>query len=614
MVQWPTPTTLKQLRGFLGLTGFYRRFIKNYASLSFPLTELLKKDAFHWNPSAQNSFDSLKEALTKAPILALPDFTKTFVLQTDASGTGIGAVLTQNGHPVSYFSKKLCPKLQNSSTYVRELHAITTAVQKWRHYFLGNQFIIETDQKSLRELMNQVIQTPAQHYYLSKLLGYDYVIVYKPGKSNTVADALSRRDIPTNSQFLLLTTPSFDFLTILLSENNSFPDLQALHSAITKDKEHHSDYSINRGILYYKNKPYLSKNSSLIPLFLQEFHASPTGGHAGVTKTFNRLKDNVYWESMYKDTKDFVSTCLTCQQTKYVPQPPLGLLQPIPPPSGVWEDIAMDFIVSLPANQGHSVILVVIDRFSKAAHFGSLPTHFSAYKTAELFTHMVFKLHGYPKSIISDRDPIFISKFWKTLFQLNGTKLRMSTAYHPQSDGQTEVMNRCLQQYLRSFVHEKPADWVKYLHWAEWSYNTAVHSSTGFTPFEIVYGKPPPNIPLYIHGSTNVEAVDSVLQSRDEILEILKTNLTKAQRKMKLYADQQRTDKSFQVGDWVYLKLKPYRQLSAKAIKDHKLSKRFFWTISDSGKNRFSSLQVGFTSICKDSPSFPYFLIKRTSW
>lgn len=182
----------------------------------------------------------------------------------------------------------------------------------------------------------------------------------------------------------------------------------------------------------------------------------------------------------------------------------------------------MDFIVSLPTFQGHSVILVVTNRFSKTSHFGSLPTHFTACKTAELFAQMICKLHGCPKSIILDRDPIFISKFWKTLFQLNGTKLRMSTAYHPQTDGQTEVLKRCLQQYLRSFVHEKPTDWVKYLHWAEWSYNTSIHTSTGLTPYQVIYGKPPPSISTYIPGSTNIEAVDSILQTRDQILDILK--------------------------------------------------------------------------------------------
>lgn len=163
-----------------------------------------------------------------------------------------------------------------------------------------------------------------------------------------------------------------------------------------------------------------------------------------------------------------------------------GLLQPLPAPQGVWEDISLDFIIGLPSFQNHTVILVVVDRFLKAAHLGMLPTNFTAAKVAELFAQLIYRMHGMPKSIMSDRDPIFLSKFWKELFQLNGTKLRMSTAYHPQTDGQTEVVNKALQQYLRCFAHQQPHTWGKYLHWAKWHYTTAIHSSTSLSPFHVL--------------------------------------------------------------------------------------------------------------------------------
>ncbi|MCI15935.1 hypothetical protein A2U01_0037075, partial [Trifolium medium] len=181
MVNWPPPTNLKQLRGFLGLSGFYRKFIQNYAMIAQPLTDLLKKDAFQWNEQAQVAFDHLKEAMTKAPVLALPNFEEDFMIETYASGIGMGAVLIQNNHPICYFSQKNCPKLMTASAYVRELCAITSAVKKWRTYLLGRKFVVHTDQRSLRELMTQVIQTPEQQFYLAKLLGYSYEIKYKPG-------------------------------------------------------------------------------------------------------------------------------------------------------------------------------------------------------------------------------------------------------------------------------------------------------------------------------------------------------------------------------------------------------------------------------------------------
>ncbi|PNX78745.1 retrotransposon-related protein, partial [Trifolium pratense] len=192
VLEWPIPGNVKQLRGFLGLTGYYRRFIKSYAKIASPLTDLLKKEAYEWNVNAEMAFQQLKAAITSAPVLALPDFQKPFVLETDASGVGIGAVLHQEGHPIAYFSKKLVPRNQKKSAYFREMFAIVKAIAKFRHYLLGHKFIIRTDQKSLRSLMDQSLQTPDQQEWLHKFLGYDFTIEYKPGKENMAADALSR--------------------------------------------------------------------------------------------------------------------------------------------------------------------------------------------------------------------------------------------------------------------------------------------------------------------------------------------------------------------------------------------------------------------------------------
>ena len=239
-----------------------------------------------------------------------------------------------------------------------------------------------------------------------------------------------------------------------------------------------------------------------------------------------------------------------------------GLLQPLPIPTQIWTDVSMDFIEGLPSSNGYTVIMVVVDRLTKYAHFVSLKHPFSTVSVAKEFVANVVRLHGIPTSIVSDWDKVFISAFWRTLFNLQGTKLCMSSSYHPQSDGQTEVVNRTLEQYLRCFVGDQPRKWFEWTLWAEFSYNTSIHSSTKMTPFEAVYGVPPPNLLAYIPGTSRVQAVDEYLRDRDTILLELRHNLQLAQNRMKCQVDQHRREVSFTMGDYVYLKLQPYWQTS----------------------------------------------------
>ena len=573
MLSWPTPSTVSELRGFLGLTGFYRRFIRGYASIASPLTSLLRTDAFQWNSDAQAAFVQLQQAMTQAPVLAPPDFTAPFILETDASRTAMGAVLIQRAHPIAFHSKVFCDRLRRASTYVCELHAITVAVRKWRHYLLGSHFIIRTDHKSLRDLMNQTIQTPEQQTYLTKLLGYDYDIEYKSGATNIVADALSR--IPTQGTFLSLSLPNFDFLDQLRQSLHSSQSYTTLLQDILQHPDLHPGYTTNRDMIFLHKKLWLPSDCSFIPALMDEFHSTPIGGHLGFAKTLHRIQENFYWPSMRQDIRRFIAHCTTCLQTKYETKKPAGLLHPLPIRATPWEELSLDFICGLPPSHGHSTILVIVDRFSKGIHLGALPAHYTAHSVATLFFNLVCKLHGLPRSLVPNRDPIFVSKFWRELFRLMGTKLCMSTAYHPETDGQTEVLNRVVEQYLRAFAHDHPHSWTRFLPLAEWSYNTSVHSGTGFSPFEVTFGKPPPSIPQYLQGSSQVEAVDTLLANHQHIRSVLQTRLRKAQDNMKKAADTHRREVSYSPGDWVYVRLRPYRQ-SSLAPGYCKLSKRYF--------------------------------------
>ena len=577
MISWPKPKTLKQLRGFLGLTGYYRRFVKHYAFIAAPLTNMLRTDGFKWSPESDVAFESLKTAMTTVPVLRLPNFSETFIIETDASNIGIGAVLMQSQHPIAYFSKKLGARKQAESAYHRELHALVEAVYRWRQYLIGREFVIRTDQKSLTEIFTQVIQTPTQQYYVRKLLGFRFRVEYKAGASNRVADALSRRDDESDvPQFLpILCQPPPLFLNELKEENRTLGDLIDMHKAVSEGKLA-GPFSVHNGLLYYKHRLVLSDQSKLKESLLQECHSAPAAGHPGVERTFRRVVAAFYWPKMREDVRRYVAACTVCQMTKYSTQPPTGLLQPLPIPEMVWDQVTMDFIVGLPPSRGYTAIMVVVDRLTKYTHLGPLPTGFDAPRVATLFMEMVVKLHGFPSSIVSDRDTIFLSHLWTELMKHSGTTLKRSTAYHPQTDGQSEVMNRSVEQYLRAYTHARPNRWVIYLPWAEYALNTSYHSALNMSPFQALYGRPPPTILPYQPGSSKVAVVDSLLQDRDVLLRTLRDNLNRSQNRMRDVANRKRQDAEFKVGDKVLLKLQPYRQGSVKRPKSAKLAPRYY--------------------------------------
>ncbi|KAL4026029.1 hypothetical protein IC575_014436 [Cucumis melo] len=467
ITKWPKRTNIKEVRGFLGLTGYYRLFVQNYGAIAAPLTQLLKKGGYKWSDEAEDAFERLKKAMSSLPVLALPDFKQPFEIETDASGYGVGAVLIQAKRPIAYYSRTLALRDRARPVYERELMAVILAVQRWRPYLLRGKFKVKIDQKSLKFLLEQRVIQPQYKNWIAKLLGYSFEVVYKPGAENRAADALSR--IPAEVELKGLSAPVTVDLELIKKEVHQDPKFQKLMAELRELEDRQgSKYSLQNDVLKYKDGLVITKTSSLIPTIVDTYHNFVVGGHFGFLRTYKRVSSDLYWEGMKVDIKKHCEECLICQRNKLLTLSPAGLLVPLEIPQAIWNDISMDFVEGLPKANGFEVILVMVDRLSKYGHFLPLKHPFTAKVVAKLFVREVVRLHGFPLSIVSDRDKNFLSHFWQELFRLSGTKLNKSTAYHPQTDGQTEVVNRGVETYLRCFCNEKPKEWVKWLTWTKY--------------------------------------------------------------------------------------------------------------------------------------------------
>ncbi|GJZ05138.1 putative reverse transcriptase domain-containing protein [Tanacetum coccineum] len=433
---WASPKTLTEIRQFLGLAGYYRRFIEGFSKIAKPMTKLTqKKVKFVWGDKQEAVFQLLKQKLCSTPILALPEGSKDFIVYCDASIKGLGAVLMQREKVIAYASRQLKINEKNYTTHDLELGAVVFALKIWRHYLYGNKCTIFTDHKSLQHILDQKELNMRQRHWLEFLSDYDCEIRYHPGKANVVADALSRKE--QNKPLRELVTLLWRLRTVIMHES------------------HKSKYSV----------------------------------HPGSDKMYQDMKKLYWWPNMKADIATYVSKCLTCAKVKAEHQRPSGLLVQPEIPQWKWDNITMDFITKLPkSSQGYDTIWVV-DRLTKSAIFVPMRETDPMEKLARMYLKEVVTRNGIPVLIICDRDPRFASNFWRSLQKALGTNLDMSTAYHPQTDGQSERTIQTLENMLRTCVIDFGKSWVNHLPLVEFSYNNSYHASIKAAPFEALYGR-----------------------------------------------------------------------------------------------------------------------------
>lgn len=517
---YPIPKNQKDIKCFLGLMGYYRKFIKNFAHISNPLTKLLKKDIqFSWGYEEQTSFESLINKLLSPNILIYPDFDKEFILTTDASGVGVGAVLSQEidniEKPIAFASRTLNSAERNYSTIEKELLAVIWGTKQFRQYLYGKSFTIITDHKPLVYLYN--FNNPSSRLMRWRLLmeEYDYKVIYKKGSLNCNADSLSRMYNVSN-----------------ININN------------------------------------VSESEKLD--ILKEFHSSLAAGHKSCEATYKKIINNgISWEHMHKDVEDFVKKCESCQKNKLYRKSKLPMVI-TDTPTKPMEKCSLDIVGPLPKTaNGHLYLLTFQDLFTKFSI--AIPLRAIDSETiARKFVKYIILKYGLMETILTDQGSNFLSLLFKNICKIFKIKKIQTSAYHPESNGCIERFHRTLKEYLRHFINNNQDNWNELVSFGCFSYNTTIHESTGFTPHFLHFGRDA-QVPSSLHAENKsfYEYNDFVSEVQHNIrasFEIARNHIIKSKEKNKIIYDRKTKDTKFKVGNKVKLLVESVRQGRSKKL------------------------------------------------
>ncbi|KMQ92133.1 reverse ribonuclease integrase [Lasius niger] len=624
IVEYPPPRNIKQLRRFIGMASWYRRFIPQCATQLEPLTRLLRKNnSWEWGDSQKAAFESIKECITSPPILACPKFELPFVLQTDASSVGIGAVLTQETEGVeqviAFASRALSETERKYAATEQKCLAVVWAIKKFRPYLEGYKFRVITDHSSLRWLHNLKNPTGRLARWALELLEYNYTIEHRKGALHHVPDALSRiyepareigaveegtydgetrevgemytvEEVDTDEEICALGIGAIaETCAVALTTDNWYNDRVR---EVGETPRKYPGWKTENERLYFK-KPNrvvsqvvedLNEWKLVVPKesrsrIIREFHNGPQAGHLGVEKTYHRVALRYFWPRMFKDVAEYVRRCDTCQRTKVEQAAPVGLMGQRTTETP-WKVVASDIMGPFPKSKnGYEYILVIQDLFTKWIECYPLRKA-TGKKIREILDEAIVNRWGAPHVLLTDNGTEFINRELKAFAQERGIAHTTVPPYHPQANP-VERVNRVIKTMITAFLAENHREWDEHLAEFRFAYNTAYHTSLGTSPAFLNFGREPqPVNAVRDRRETNVaigEALPLEWRTRMEKVQVLREwvveNLEAAHQKQAHYYNLRRRDRQFGVGELV-LKRQHVLSSAAQAI-SAKLAAKF---------------------------------------